>query len=415
MKASYPKVMIIGGGTGGLCLAHGLRASGIDVRVFERDRTPTDRLQGYRLHISASGNRALHSCLPAENFKRLIEASAKSNTAVTFLDHHLKHLLQIEFPAVDPQDPASERPVSRIALRRILLQGLDEVVVFNKSFSSYKAAANEGISVTFEDGSTATGDLLIGADGASSRVRRQLLPHAQRKDTGITAISGKFRLDSAARHETPEAIFKGPTLVTGPDGCFLFASAIEYPPESDPSYDADEYVMWGFSARRELLERGRTAALAREEAKRLTLSLMGKWHSSLRRLVERAEPSTVTVFAVKSSEPVEPWPTGNVTLLGDAIHSMTPYQGMGANMALRDAAALREAIMSIASGRSDPVTALRAYEREMLDRGFAAVNASLKQMRRFHSRSPAARLFSRGVMRVVDMARPLQGVFRGER
>jgi 2-polyprenyl-6-methoxyphenol hydroxylase-like FAD-dependent oxidoreductase len=58
------EVLVIGAGTGGLCLAHGLLASGLKVRVFERDRTPTDRLQGCRLHISATGNRALQACLP---------------------------------------------------------------------------------------------------------------------------------------------------------------------------------------------------------------------------------------------------------------------------------------------------------------------------------------------------------------
>src|ERR1035441_10518006 len=76
------QVMIVGAGTGGLCLAHGLRASGLDVRVFERDRKLTDRTQGYRLTINADGARALRSCLPKANFERFIAASAKISTAV---------------------------------------------------------------------------------------------------------------------------------------------------------------------------------------------------------------------------------------------------------------------------------------------------------------------------------------------
>jgi hypothetical protein len=56
------KVIIIGAGTGGLCLAQGLQSSGIGVEVFERDRTPIDRLQGYRLSINAQGSRALKAC-----------------------------------------------------------------------------------------------------------------------------------------------------------------------------------------------------------------------------------------------------------------------------------------------------------------------------------------------------------------
>ena len=66
------KVIIVGAGTGGLCLAQGLLQTGIDVAVFERDRTPTDRLQGYRLHISSNGARALEHCLPANLFREFL-------------------------------------------------------------------------------------------------------------------------------------------------------------------------------------------------------------------------------------------------------------------------------------------------------------------------------------------------------
>ena len=58
------RVRIIGAGTGGLCLAQGLKRDGVEVEVFDRDHAPTDRLQGYRLSISATGRRALEACLP---------------------------------------------------------------------------------------------------------------------------------------------------------------------------------------------------------------------------------------------------------------------------------------------------------------------------------------------------------------
>lgn len=83
-------------------------------------------------------------------------------------------------------------------------------------------------------------------DGAGSRVRGQLLPQAQRIDTGIVAVSGRFALDEAARRETPEAVFRGPTLFMGPPGRFMFASAVQYPQGQTSLYDRDEYVMWGF-------------------------------------------------------------------------------------------------------------------------------------------------------------------------
>src|SRR5262249_34586366 len=120
----------------------------------------------------------------------------------------------------------------------------------------------------------------------------------------------------------------GPTLVMGPKGCFLFASAVEYPPDALRSYDRDEYVMWGFSARRELLaSRLDVAELSGDQIKGLALTQMEEWHPALRRLVERADPATMTGFEAKSAEPIAPWNTGAVTLLGDALHNMTPFRG----------------------------------------------------------------------------------------
>lgn len=410
------QVLIVGAGTGGLCLAHGLVASGLNVRVFERDHTPMDRLQGYRLHVSATGNRALQTCLPPEHFERFVRASAIANTAVTFLDCGLNRLLQIDIPPVDRNAPESERPISRISLRKILLEGLEDVVAFDKTFVAYKPLSDGRISVQFKDGSTAAGDILVGADGASSHIRAQLLPQARRLNTGIVVVSGKFSLDDTARRETPPAVFKGPTLIMGPRGCFLFASAVEYPPDALHTYDRDEYVMWGFSAHRALLApQLDVAELSGNQIKALALAQMKEWHPALRRLVDRADTATMTVFEAKSAEPVAPWKTGAVTLLGDALHNMTPFRGMGANMALRDATALRDALVSIAEGQQDRTAALAAYEREMIEQGFAAVDASATEMRRLHARSLLNRVVSRLTYRTVDTVKPLQKLFRGKR
>jgi 2-polyprenyl-6-methoxyphenol hydroxylase-like FAD-dependent oxidoreductase len=139
------RVMIVGAGTGGLCLAHGLRAAGVDVQVFERDRSPTDRPQGYRLTINARGACALLSCLPEANFARYIAASAKISTAVTFLDHKLRRLLSIKLPTTDQSAPDGARPISRIALRQILLEGLEDVVAFGKTVERFETIARLGV------------------------------------------------------------------------------------------------------------------------------------------------------------------------------------------------------------------------------------------------------------------------------
>jgi 2-polyprenyl-6-methoxyphenol hydroxylase-like FAD-dependent oxidoreductase len=117
------KVLIVGAGTGGLCLAQGLRADGIAVEVFERDYSPTDRLQGYRLGVNETGRRALKECLPKALFDKLVASSANPSRAVTFLDHRLNRLLSVELGS----DEQNDLPVSRISLRGILLEGLEEI------------------------------------------------------------------------------------------------------------------------------------------------------------------------------------------------------------------------------------------------------------------------------------------------
>jgi 2-polyprenyl-6-methoxyphenol hydroxylase-like FAD-dependent oxidoreductase len=419
MQGKSLKVMIIGAGTGGLCLAQGLKQDGVAVEVFERDHSPTDRLQGYRLSISPAGCRALKACLPEALFAKLVKESANPSEAVTFLDHRLHRLLAITLPRNADE---SERPVSRIALRRILLEGLESEVHFGKKFLSYEEAPGGGVLAHFADGSTATADVLVGADGASSPVRGQRLPEAKRVETGITVVSGKFRARRAARGETPPEIWRGPTLIMGPQGRFMFSGGVEYDsrretPNGAASEHEDDYAMWGVSARREdfALPAG-FETLSGEALKSATLKLMGEeWHPTLQHMVQRAEPSTVVAFPVKTSVPIEAWPTTHVTLLGDALHNMTPYGGIGANTALRDAAALRAALVAVDRGDEALIPALAAYEREMIDYGFAAVRMSLGNMKRFHAKYPIARAFTKAFFRTADRVPPLQAMFRGGR
>ncbi|MBV8101097.1 MAG: FAD-dependent monooxygenase, partial [Verrucomicrobia bacterium] len=222
------KVIIIGAGTGGLCLAQGLKADGIAVDVFERERTSTDRQGGYKLTIAPTGNRALKECLPKSVFQKLVQSSARASRGVFFLDERLKPLLTIDLPNTDLGSVDCARPISRIALREVLLQGLDDVVHFGKKFVGFDDGPAGRVTARFEDGTTATGDLLVGADGANSYVRSRLLPHAPREETGIMSVSGKIGLNDQVRALTPQPIFCGPTLMLGPKGCFLFANAMEY-------------------------------------------------------------------------------------------------------------------------------------------------------------------------------------------
>ncbi|WP_433601952.1 FAD-dependent oxidoreductase [Nocardia sp. CA-135953] len=96
------------------------------------------------------------------------------------------------------------------------------------------------------------------------------------------------------------------------------------------------------------------------------------WHPRVREIVAHCRPDSLFALPLRTSVPIDPWPTTPVTLLGDAIHAMSPAAGSGT--ALRDAARLTVALIE-ARADGDLIAALRAYETEMIDYGFAAVRA----------------------------------------
>src|SRR5271166_3645450 len=89
-------VLIIGGGIGGLTLAQGLKREGISAAVYERERALTDRLQGYRVHISPTGGLALHECLPRHLFEVFDRTCGAPNTAVRFFTEQMRLLLAFD-------------------------------------------------------------------------------------------------------------------------------------------------------------------------------------------------------------------------------------------------------------------------------------------------------------------------------
>ena len=92
-------------------------------------------------------------------------------------------MLVIDLPHGSCRDADTELPVSRIALRRTLSKGLDNVVHYGKKLIAFEDAPEGVVTAHFEDGTCTSGDVLVGADGASSRLREQLLPYARRVET----------------------------------------------------------------------------------------------------------------------------------------------------------------------------------------------------------------------------------------
>jgi 2-polyprenyl-6-methoxyphenol hydroxylase-like FAD-dependent oxidoreductase len=212
-------VLIIGGGVGGLCLAQGLKKAGISVAVYERERTPSDRLQGYRIHIEPQGNLALYACLPSDLFEIYRATAGNPGNGLRIVTEQLQEISFFPNPtyAVSNPDLAElSLAVSRITLRKVLLFGLETLVHFDKTFTHYQETPDGKITAFFEDGSSAVGDVLVGADGGHSQVRTQLLPQALRVETGVVAIMGKLPWTERTRNAIfIPGRFDGPTTILG--------------------------------------------------------------------------------------------------------------------------------------------------------------------------------------------------------
>jgi 2-polyprenyl-6-methoxyphenol hydroxylase-like FAD-dependent oxidoreductase len=417
-------VIVIGGGIGGLCLAQGLKRAGISVAVYERDRTLTDRLQGYRVHINPAGSSALHACLPPALFGAFDRTCGKPTRAMHFLDKQMRVLLTIDGDMVEQQEQvAKHRSVSRITLRQVLLSGLDDVVHLGKTFTHYEELAGGRIVAHFEDGTSAEGDVLVAADGGGSRVRRQFLPQAERIDTGVVGLAGKVFLDDASRARIAPLLLDGMALIAAKGGLGLFVALQEHSGEAgvgvggnDAQFDGDSlfdntrsYLMWALSGRRDKLgldgEQFDSATLAAAAAR-----AMAPWAPGLRDLVDLSDPGTISCIPIRTSRPVAPWPTARVTLIGDAIHAMTPYRGIGANIALKDAVRLRDALVTAQRGDAPLIDAIGGYEAAMRDYGFKAVRNSLQAMQQTTGQGPIALALSRTAFRLINKLPPIKRI-----
>jgi 2-polyprenyl-6-methoxyphenol hydroxylase-like FAD-dependent oxidoreductase len=392
------KVLVIGGGTGGLALAHGLKRAGLEVRVFERDVLRTDGLHGYRVGIDPDGSRALSALLPKELYDTFVATKARDPKYFNMITEDLKEVLSMEIPpSTDPVE--SEKSISRMTLRQVLLTGLDDVVEFGKEFVRYEQRG-DSVTAYFADGSQATGDLLVAADGSGSRVRRQYLPQARTEETGIIAIAGKLPITEESAKLVSPKVFEGITIVQAPRGFACILHVMEFQWDRDgkvkdgiggnteqlikqwPGLQFDntrDYINWGLSATADKLP-ANVMEMRGEELVKAALDATPDWHPNLRRLFELTDPGTCFPVNIWTSVPLDAWPTTNVTLLGDAIHTMTPGRGVGANTALRDALQLCKKLIEVRDGRSGLIEAVGEYEKAMIEYGFDAVLKSRAQM-----------------------------------
>ena len=394
------RVIVVGAGLGGLALAHGLARAGVDVEVFERSPAPDAQPASYGIHINADGARALHACLSPESWAAFDADSAPAPDVVHFRDQKLNILATLDRgTTADPV--ARRRGVRRQALHGALLRGIDGaedtagIVRWGRTFTSYRIRDDGRVAAAFADGTTTVGDLLVGADGSNSRVRQQYLPDVRRLDLGIVTIAGRLPASDAAG--LPSSLLDGSVNNVVPAGPgWMFASTWEH--------DSLVWAYVGARARYPDDLDGRDGAALR----RLVLDRITGWDPRLRQVVADTPPDTVAPVALRSMPVLPVWPSGPVTVLGDAIHNMTPMAGLGANTALRDADTLRRAVLPLVRGETSVVDAVARYEQHM--RGYAnpALALSTRNARNAASGARVPRLVFRALLRVAEAVPPVK-------
>jgi 2-polyprenyl-6-methoxyphenol hydroxylase-like FAD-dependent oxidoreductase len=386
-------VIVIGAGLGGLSLAQSLRRTGIHVQIFERDHGPFDRPQGYRLHLDADAINACKEVLSPE-LNAVFEATAQWTEPYTTI---LKKDLSVVKRLLSEDDhgdvwPAHEGApvhanVDRATLRQILLAGLDDCLHYGKTLDRY-TSDQTGVTAHFSDGTSVRGDLLVGADGIRSAVRRQRASHAETVDAGITAIYGRLAASKAKTlvpTETLEDIF---TIASDERKVFLGLGSVRFPTPPDQAAEKlanglamlpqDDYVVCIVGGRHEFFPSGLRGASS-EALQRIAGETIEGWSSERASAVIRAgDPSSFFRVEMYTSVPCKLDTPTNVPLLGDAIHAMTPTLGRGANIAMRDGALLGRELKKVAEGSVSLKGALAAYERGLLGYGFAVVREAVE-------------------------------------
>ncbi len=375
------KVLIAGGGIAGLTLAQGLHRAGINCELFERERLETWRT-GYLLNLDAEGDGGLHACLPQPLYELFTRASgqtmARHDVSVVVNPHgeELSSMPHIGAPATGERPPTN---IDRRTFRAILLSGLDGIVRHGAEVAGVDVT-QDAVRLRFADGRAAEGDVLVAADGVGSAVRRAVMPDVTiiPAPVGALGLFGRSPLTDGVVADLPQSIWNaGFAIVSDGHGTMLgighwrprqaaSAAAAELG-VADAFEDAAPYVMLNGAIPPgvEVPPPSQwTAETPRAMHETMVAAVTG-WHPAIRRLVQGIEPATLFSHPFRRLDPPPPWPTSRVTFVGDAITAMLPTLGKGANMALRNAAVLRDALVSADRGQRPLLEAIGAYEEDM--------------------------------------------------
>ncbi len=318
--------LVVGAGIGGLAAAVALRRAGWDVRVLERAESP--RELGFALALAPNALKALRELGLAD---AVTQAGAVVHTfELRRVDGALLKRVRFRTAAPDSLSVVTLRP----ALHGALLGAVPAAsLLLGHEVRGLVTNADTAV-VTLADGRTLEAEIVIGADGVGSIVRRHLHPsEPPPARSGYQALRGVTRGAAEAIAPVDAAIYLGDGIEAG----FARASATD--------------VYWYLSLVDELVPAGAGPA---EVLDRCTAAMDPR----VARIARAALPDDMRLEPLYRRDPIARWGVGRVTLLGDAAHPVLPHTAQGAALALEDAVALGLAVERPA----DPAMALRLYE-----------------------------------------------------
>ncbi|KAF7950686.1 uncharacterized protein EAE97_002238 [Botrytis byssoidea] len=346
------RVIIIGGGLSGLTLGQLLAdVPSIKVTLYERSIGPTDRLSGYRVMLSSFVLRNLKGKLQHDVWQEIapsIGIQPGGGQEMNFVKSNGDPIFTWL-----PDEIQDQFSVSRWRLREGLLHWSESFARFGKKFDRYEQLPNGVVRAYFADGSIDECDLLVGADGINSQVRKQMFPLSRIRPTDVTVIYFKIPLTRetfklAGSHSGVMAFCPGnQNILVHSWQNPMKPWATEY--TADEIEPSESFIMYGYgSPASAFINQSKppeeftpvelkTEIIARSKTDRNV-------HPNFLQLAEMCLTSTAYLHMVKKCDSVKPWDSTNVTLIGDAVFNIMTTLGKGANCALLDAVSLAETI-----------------------------------------------------------------------
>jgi len=312
--------IIIGSGIAGAAMALFLKKAGIEATVYEA--YPRLTTIGGGMSLGPNGINVLAELGLAEKVK----SQAAKLERLHFQNQAGKRLAETSSGTVEKYGYTS------VALRRAFLlelvlgeaerQGI--TFVYEKRMTGYTEQDGQVV-VQFEDGSTATGDYIIGADGIHSRVRSIMLPNGPSPlYTGHVAIGGF--VDPQYRDWDNSGDILKTTLIFGPEGSFGYCNMQAGLPQ---------WAWWSTYGQAKEPTKAELEKLTDDQLKKMLLKRHADWVSPVKEFIQRSTEMIKTpIFDVP---PLPTWHVGRAVLIGDAAHAMSPHAGQGASVALEDA------------------------------------------------------------------------------